>query len=773
MIKTALNFNWQFTEGFKESYLKQSFTGESVDIPHTVKHIPKNYFDENITKMISTYQKTFSYDLKTNRRLFLRFEGVMSKAVVYLNEQPITKHIGGYTPFSVEITNTLKADNRLTVVVDSQETPDHPPFGHVVDYLTYGGIYREVTLIETGPDMIEHLLIDGDEHTLNLRAQLNTTTNLSSCVFKIFDGEQVMQTYHASITDQSVFLTEKHTLNVWSLTHPKLYTIKAYINQECIYSDRFGLRTIRVDENGFYLNGENIFLRGLNRHQSYPYVGYALPASAQRKDADMLKDDLGLNIVRSSHYPPSKHFLNRCDEIGLLVFTELPGWQHIGDETWQSHALNDLKTMVINDYNHPSIVIIGTRINESDDHDIFYQKTQDLVKSIDTSRPTGGVRVFAKSNLLEDIYTMNDFTHHGDNEGLTNKRNITKKRHPYLVTEYNGHMFPTKAFDNEERRIDHALRHFKVLDDAYKMNGLMGAIGWCMNDYHTHQAFGSNDHVCYHGVFDMNRNTKYAASVYASQGDKPYLNVLSNMHIGDRSSGVLNHVVVATNCDKVELYKNDQLIGTHFPSSTYSHLPHPPVIIKDFIGNQIEINEPFSKKDAKRIKTIMLYMMNNHLNMRLRDKITFAYILKKYKMSYADAVNLYTKYVGGWGEVSTIYQFKGYQNNQVVVDVNKGPCDDYHLNISADENTLYHKDTYDVTRITASLINRFNDRAHYAHAVITIEVSGDIKLIGPSSRALQGGIESFWIRSIKKGHGKVTVHSPQFESVSIDMTIST
>ena len=93
----------------------------------------------------------------------------------------------------------------------------------------------------------------------------------------------------------------------------------------------FGFRTAVFLKDGFYLNGKKVKLRGLNRHQSYPYVGYAMPESMQKRDADILKNELGVNAVRTSHYPQSRHFVERCDELGLLVFTEIPGWQHLGD----------------------------------------------------------------------------------------------------------------------------------------------------------------------------------------------------------------------------------------------------------------------------------------------------------------------------------------------------------------------------------------------------------------------------------------------------------
>src|SRR6185295_7211512 len=125
------------------------------------------------------------------------------------------------------------------------------------------------------------------------------------------------------------------------------------------FNVRFGFREARFREDGFYLNGQRVQLRGLNRHQNYPYIGCAAPERLQRKDADIIKYELGCNIVRTSHYPQSTHFLNRCDEIGLLVFEEIPGWQHIGDKDWQALSLRDVQAMIERDRNHPSIIMWG------------------------------------------------------------------------------------------------------------------------------------------------------------------------------------------------------------------------------------------------------------------------------------------------------------------------------------------------------------------------------------------------------------------------------
>ena len=117
--------------------------------------------------------------------------------------------------------------------------------------------------------------------------------------------------------------------------------------------------------------------------------------------------------MRTSHYPQSHHFINRGDGLGLLVFMEIPGWQHIGDEAWKKQACINAEEMIRQYRNHPSIMIWGVRINESQDDDAFYMETNRIAHELDDTRQTGGVRNFRKSHLFEDVYTYNDFIHDG------------------------------------------------------------------------------------------------------------------------------------------------------------------------------------------------------------------------------------------------------------------------------------------------------------------------------------------------------------------------
>ncbi len=539
---------------------------------------------------------------------------------------------------------------------------------------------------------------------------------------------------------------------------------------------RFGFRTCEFKEDGFYLNHRKIKLVGLNRHQSFPYVGYAMPKSMQEQDAEILKNELLVNAVRTSHYPQSQHFLNRCDELGLLIFTEIPGWQHIGDEAWKEVACENVREMITQNRNHPSIILWGVRINESQDDDAFYKKTNEIAHALDPRRQTGGVRYLKKSSLLEDVYTYNDFLHNGIKKGLDQKSKVTSnKKAPYLVSEFNGHMFPTKACDDEEHRLQHALRHTQVLQELFKNEDITGGFGWCMFDYNTHKDFGSGDRICYHGVMDMFRNSKLAASVYASQSDSnDVCEINSSLDIGEYPAGNLSNVYLFTNADSIRLYKNQEMIREFFPArNLYPSLPHPPIIVDDFIGNLMELNEGFSQKTSENIKKILMDVKKyGPSNLPFRSKVSMVRLMLKEHLTMEQASTLYYRYVGGWGGVATAFTFEAVKDHKIVKRMVKTPSTTPKMEVRCSCTELAEEDTYDVAEIRIRIVDENDNLLPYYQEAIRLSVTGAIELIGPALITPRGGMTGTYVRTTGiKGEGVLRLEQKELGIKEIGFVI--
>jgi len=527
---------------------------------------------------------------------------------VFLNGERVAGHRDGYTPFEVRLTEHLKAgDNLISVKVDGTENPDIPPFGGQIDFLTYAGIYRDVWLKICDPISIGNVRIEAsdvleDNKRLTLSTKFYNPQNLEfsgRMTVELFDPQNRPVRRAEAIVSQGggiIGLDDLKNITLWEPDDPVIYRLKVTLKTDQgrdVCNTFYGFRSAEFTADGFMLNGKPFKLRGLNRHQSFPYVGYAMGRRAQERDAELLKHDLKCNVVRTSHYPQSPFFLDHCDRIGLLVIEEIPGWQHIGDKDWQKASVENVRAMIERDWNHPSIIMWGVRINESGDNHEFYKETNRLAHRLDPSRPTGGVRCIENSEFLEDVYTMNDFVlgqppaMRGNKPPmqLREQKSVTglPTNVPYLVTEYNGHMYPTKRIDGEERQSEHVLRHLRVLDAAYGDPHISGAIGWCMFDYNTHRDFGSGDKICHHGVMDMFREPKFAAYVYKSQcdpSDEPVLKPVTYWARGERSVGGVLPLIVLTNCDFIEFRFGDNKPKRIYPDrATFPNLPRAPVVL--------------------------------------------------------------------------------------------------------------------------------------------------------------------------------------------------
>ena len=768
-----LNRGWLFKANGKE---------EIVNIPHNVADIPYNYANEDDYQFVSTYECKLSVPLAyKNKFLLLNFEGVAHKSKLYINDKLVGEHIGGYDAFKYEISSFINygKDNKIVVEVDSTEDPNIPPFGNVVDYMTYGGIYRDVYLDVCNDSYVNDVFVKpihkGNKWSAQIEVELFNYSKYNLIIS--FEGKEVINKVIRPKGEKHFVEVDFDDPKLWDIDNPNMYDLKIelFTSERGVtdtYHTEFGLRTCEFKPDGFYLNDKKIKIVGLNRHQSYPYVGYAMPKSMQELDAEILKNELHVNAVRTSHYMQSQYFLSKCDHLGLLVFTESPGWQHIGDEKWKELVCKNVEAMVRQNRNHPSIILWGVRVNESvDDHDL-YTKTNEIAHRLDSTRQTGGVRCYKKGEELEDVYTYNDFIDPNEDRGLSKKSDVVSSNIPYLVSEFNGHMHPTKMFDREDVRVEQARRLSRGMNEFYGDDEITGFFAWCMNDYNTHKDFGSGDRICYHGVLDMFRNPKVASYLYSSQGDEPYFELSSHLNIGDYDASVIGDVWAYTNADEVRLYRNGELIKTYTHDDTpFKNIPHTPILINDFVGNLLEVKEGYSKKSSDMMKEVLFATLKYGSKMPFKYKKMYLKLVLKEHITFEKGYELYGKYIGNWGTKEIVYSFEAVKNGEVFKTIDLGKVRSTHLEYKISSNTLVNGNSYDVALVRIKAVDQNGNVLPYYNEGFTVSTSGSIDLIGPNVLTFKGGYAGVYVKSNGKAGKGVLKISTYIENKEIEFEV--
>ena len=739
-----INRGWRYSEKMTDEAHAADFDDSSFErviVPHTNIRLPWHSFPDKAYEFVSIYRRPIKVPSEAKgKRVFVDFEGVMTASTVWLNGQKIGSYRGGYTPFSFELTGKLDpgGKNVLAVDVDSTERADIPPFGNEIDYLTFGGIYREVALRIVPRTYLENIHAQpknplGAKPTVDVTCYLDRAAGAAPSKLSLYvelrDGEQVLaqatqrattpQVIHADNADagqaagaaaslpidaarQTVTLSGLPKIEPWDLDHPKLYTVHVQLleNGQVVDEDarRIGFREAMFTDAGFSLNGKIVKLRGLDRHQTFPWVAQAMPARVQRQDAKILRNDLRSNIVRTSHYPQSRHFLDCCDEIGLLVLEEIPGWQHIGPKPWQDIAVDNVRRMIRRDWNHPSVILWGVRINESHDNHDFYTRTNTLAHALDKDRQTGGIRYFQESEFLEDVFTMNDF-------GFP----LKAPNHPkYLNTEFVGHTFPTKTIDSKERLEEHTHRHARVHDQLASNPQYAGGIGWCAFDYNTHANFGSGDRICYHGVMDIFRTPKPAAGFYKSMCEPVEEVVLEpSFHWArnDESTGFTD-AYISSNVDHIKIFIN-------------------PIMGPNVGKGWILLNE------ADPDRTLYPHLPHAPFKMEIGDKIR-----------------------DNWGDL----RIDGFvAGKQVISKQYSGKGVDQEFKLLPDETKLV-ADGADAVRVVLRVNDEFGRVRPFAADAIEMKLEGPAEIIGDNPFSLVGGTGAIWIR-VKEEPGTVRLHA--------------
>ncbi|MFY9927296.1 MAG: glycoside hydrolase family 2 TIM barrel-domain containing protein [Streptosporangiaceae bacterium] len=733
----SMNTNWlfggQYMAGSESArYDDSDFT--PVSVPHTVTSLSWQNWDYQAWQQLWIYRRHFSGARlldphKPGNRIFADFDGVMVNASVSLNDQPVCSHQGGYLPFSAELTGKVMAGhNLLAVVVDSRCLPV-PPVGvgsgpRSIDFFQPGGIYRDVT-IRVVPEVFLSDLYASPAGVLTSQPRIDIECTIDSATATRTDGSLLIElldddtqilaqaqqvevsTRGASVVKLS--LTGLGPVALWSPDSPRLYTVRATLSFPGLGSHaltrRIGFRQADFRPEGFFLNGKRLQLFGLNRHQLYPFAGMAMPAGVQRKDAEILKTHFNCNMVRCSHYPQSPHFLDACDELGLLVWEEAPGWHAVSPAaSWQDLVIKNVRDMVIRDRSRPSVVIWGTRLNETAGFPGLWAQTRAAARELDPTRPSSGAMyLHGTGGWDEDVYAFNDY-------GVNPKTGNAQLRPPipgvpYLITESVGveEIHPEQFTWTSPPALlaRQATLHAQAQSRARSGAAYSGLLGWAGFDYASGLS-QDPDSVKWAGVADGFRVPKLGAAIYQSQVDPSVRPVIIPVFFWENGGAVpapAPTAMIASNCDRLEMFIGAEHVASAQPalgSPLYGGLSYPPFLVR--LPRRIPAPTP--------------------------DLL-----------------------------------IEGFAGGQQVAELRmSASLADDALGMAADHATI-SADGSDATRAVFRAIDAYGNQRRYASGTVTLSLSGPATLVGdnPFAFGQYGGLGAAWIRSLAGQPGAITL----------------
>jgi beta-galactosidase len=716
----------------------------SVTLPHTVTPLSWRDWDPAAWERVWAYRKRFDAPGGAGGgRVFLDFEAAMTRATVTLNGVQVADHLGGYLPFSIEITRLLRPrGNVLAVRLDSAFNLNVPPDRPApqpstsVDYWQPGGIYRDVRLRVVPPVFLADVfakpvrVLDPAARRLEVQVTVDAAPPDAEASWPedahveawLLDDGRVVASARVPVAiagpgraTVTAVLSGLEEISLWDTGNPALYVVGARLvaGDRTVHERRVrtGFREARFELDGFYLNGRRVKLFGVNRHQFFPFAGGAMPARVQARDAAILRRELNCTMVRCSHYPQSEAFYDACDELGLLAWEEAPGWGYLGDGAWKALAYRDVGEMIVRDRNHPSIIVWGARLNETPNDTAFYTRTNELAHLLDDSRPTAGAMAGLRltTDYQQDVFGEDDYSSVKGPDGVKEpvlQPPVAGSGKPYLVSEAVGTLSGPAIYyrrtDPQAVQQGQAAAHGRVHDLAAADDRYCGLLAWSGFDYPS----GSGNQyrgVKYTGVVDLFRILKPGAAIYQAQADPRVRPVIAPAFYWDFGPvspvTALPAAMICANLDRLELYVG----GAHFATVTpdtgaYPHLDYPP--------------------------------------------------------SFADfrAVD---------GSSRPELRIDGYLGADRVASrsFSSDPSGDV-LALAADDAEV-EADGADATRLAFRAADRYGAPRPYVTGQVTFDVSGPALLVGDNPFDLEaaGGAGAVWIRSLPGMPGLVTVQA--------------
>jgi beta-galactosidase len=622
--KTNINLDWNYLDNDAKniSEINNSKSWVGINLPHS-------WNSQDATDNVPGYRRSASWYKKNlvipaidgNKLYELYFEGSNVTTKVYVNGSEVGGHIGGYIGFTIDITKFINAgNNEVLVRVDNSYNIEIIP-SQKSDFFIYGGITRDVFLLSIAKNHLDNIKITTPKvseksASLVVVASVKNVENLEGFSYSaqlISPNGKVVAIKKGVMVGESTTITFNEIKNpqLWDINAPNLYTVSVSLLDNGKVTDKIedkvGFRWFEFKENGpFYLNGKRVLIRGTHRHEEHAGLGAAMSNEQHRKDMESIKE-MGANFVRLAHYPQDPEIYKACDELGLLVWDELPWCRGgLGNDVWQTTTKKLLSEMINQNFNHPSIIIwsLGNEMNWLPDFpdvdnttktNVFLTELNDIAHKLDPSRKTA-IRKYEEGSKIVDVFSPSIWSGWYSGSYKSYKKAVDKYKLDYkhfIHAEYGGDSHVGRHSENPitgEGKIksegwEEAIVQTKVANIAqigdwsesyivdlfdWHLNvsendpTFVGNIQWAFKDFGT--PLRPEDDIPYmnqKGLVDRNGNPKDAYYVFKSYwSDKPFAYIESHTWTERQGPKDLARVLnVFSNCLKVEFFHNGVSLG--------------------------------------------------------------------------------------------------------------------------------------------------------------------------------------------------------------------